>query len=154
MKKILIAVDNTKGSQTAVTVFEDLFSCSRPETVVLVYVERFSGTSFLDDMITDAEMKTLKEVLIGTEYQEAVDKKAANITGSFKKTLEDKGVTGIKTVVREGHPAEEILKAAKEENADMIIMGSRGKRAHHSITLGSISREVVNNAEIPVLIAK
>ncbi|HDZ61651.1 MAG TPA: universal stress protein [Nitrospirae bacterium] len=153
MKKVLIAVDDTKGSWTAVAVFERLFSCSRPESVVLLYVERFSGTSFLDDMITDAEITTLKEVLSGTEYKEAMDNRASKITESYKKTLEEKGVTGIKTVIKAGHPAEEILKAAKEENADMIVLGSKGKRAH-SILLGSVSREVVNNAEVPVLVAK
>ncbi len=153
MKKVLIAVDDTKGSRTAAAVFERLFSCSRPESVVLLYVERFSGASFLDDMITDAEITTLKEVLSGTEYKAAMDNRAAKITESYRKTLEEKGVTGIKTVIKAGHPAEEILKAAKEENADMIVLGSKGKRAH-SILLGSVSREVVNNAEVPVLVAK
>jgi nucleotide-binding universal stress UspA family protein len=35
----------------------------------------------------------------------------------------------------------------------MIIMGSRGKRLHN-LWMGSISREVANNAEMAVLIAK
>ena len=75
------------------------------------------------------------------------------ILGFYKKSLEEKGVTGLKTVVKSGHPAEEILKTAKEENVDMIIIGSRGKRAH-TLLLGSVSREIANNAEVPVLIAR
>ena len=67
-----------------------------------------------------------------------------------KKILE---TAGIKTVIRKGHPAEEILATAKEEGVDMIIIGSRGKRTTH-LFMGSVSREVANNAEIPVLLVK
>ena len=56
-------------------------------------------------------------------------------------------------LVRQGHPAEEILKAAEENEAEMIIMGSRGKRLHN-LMMGSISREVANNATMAVLIAR
>jgi len=154
MKKVLIAVDDTKGSQAAASTFESLFSCARPEKVVLLYVERLGGSSsFMDDMITDGDMITLREVIQGTEYKKDVDKRAARIMHSYKKSFEEKGVTGIKAMIKTGHPAEEILKAAKEENVDMIIMGSRGKRTH-TLLLGSVSREIVNNAEIPVLIAR
>jgi len=153
MKRVLIALDGSKGSHTAVENFDTLFSCAKPEEVLLLYVERYAGSSFLDDMVTDAEMTTLNEVLTGTEYKEALDKRAVGIVEFYKKTLEDKGVTGIKTVIKLGHPAEEILKTAKDENADMIIIGSRGKR-HHSFILGSVSREVVNGAEVSVLVAK
>ncbi len=153
MKNVLIAVDETKGSQKALSVLEEFCECARPEQVVLLYVERFSGHSFLDEMITDAEMTTLREVIDGTEYKEAIDQKAARIIDSYKKSLEGKGIKGIKTVVKSGHPAEEILKTAKDEKVDLIIIGSRGKRTH-TVLLGSVSREIVNHAEIPVLVAK
>ena len=153
MKKVLIAVDDTKGSQAAATTFEGIFSCARPETVLLLYVEKLEGRSLVDEMLGEPEMSTLKESLKGTEYQEILDRKAQRILDFYKKSLEGKGVTGIKTVVKAGHPAEEILKTAKEENVDMIIIGSRGKRTH-TLLLGSVSREIVNNAEVPVLIAR
>ena len=153
MKKVLLALDGSKGSNTAIECFDNLFSCAKPEEVLLLYVERYAGSSFLDDMVTDAEMTTLNEVLTGTEYKEALDKKAAGIIESHKKTLEGKGVTAIKTLIKSGHPAEEILKTAADENADMIFIGSKGNR-HHSVFLGSVSREVVNKSEIPVFVAK
>jgi nucleotide-binding universal stress UspA family protein len=153
MKRVLLALDGSKGSNTAIESFDALFSCAKPEEVLLLYVERYAGSSFLDDMVTDAEMTTLNEVLTGTEYKEALDKRAASIVESYRKTLEGKGVTAIKTVIKSGHPAEEILKTAKDENADMIFIGSKGNR-HHSVILGSVSREVVNKSEISVFVAK
>lgn len=153
MKKILIAVDDSKGSNAIIETFAPLFSCSRPETVVLLYVEKIEGRSLMDEMLGIAEMSTLKEQLQGTEYQDALDKKANAILNYYKKSLEDKGVTGIKTVIKVGHPADEILQTAKEEGVEMIIIGSRGKRLH-TLLMGSVSREVANRAEIPVLIAR
>jgi nucleotide-binding universal stress UspA family protein len=153
MKKILIAVDDSKGSQAAIDTFVGLFSCARPETVVLLYVEKIEGKSIMDDMLGMAELSTLKEELQGTKYQEALDRKARAVLEHYRKELAGRGVTGIKTVVKEGHPADEILETAKEEGAEMIIVGSRGKR-QHSLMMGSVSREVANQAGIAVLIAR
>lgn len=152
MKKILIAVDDTKGTKYAFEMCTHVCSCIRPEAVLLVYVQKLEGRSLMDDqLLSVSEMKTLKEVLEGTEYQEALDKKAQTILDYYKKTMEDRGVTGIRKVVRKGHPAEEILATAKEEDVDMIIIGSRGKRATH-LFMGSVSREVANSATVPVLL--
>ena len=153
MKKVLLAVDETKGSKAALNTFLDLFSCMRPDTVILLNVQQFGGKSVLHDRISDTDISALLEVVKGTEIQEILDRKSKDILESCKKSLEDNGVKGIKTVIKAGHPAEEILKIAKEEGAGMIIMGSKGKRMH-TVLLGSISREVVNSSEIPVLIAR
>lgn len=153
MKKVLIAVDDTKGTKSAFSVCSNICACIQPEKVVLVFVEKFEGRSLIDEMLGDAEMSTLEEVLQGTEYQDVLDEKAQKILNYYKKVLENKGVTGVKTVLRKGHPAEEILKAAKKEDADMIVIGSRGKRTSH-LFMGSVSREVANRSEIPVLLVK
>lgn len=154
MKKILIAVDDTKGSKTAFEVASKICSCIRPESIVLCYVEKLEGRSLMDDMLLSvSEMSTLKKVLEGTEYQEALDRKAQTIMNYYKKALEDKGLTGVKPVIRKGHPAEEILEAAKKEGVEMIVIGSKGKRVSH-LFMGSVSREVANNAEVPVLLVK
>ena len=154
MKKILIAVDETKGSLKIVDLFAALFPCVKPETVVLLYVEKIEGWSVMDDLLlSESEIETLKEAVKNTAYQEILDKRAEKVINYYKKSLEEKGVSGIKPVVKEGHPAEEILATAKEEGVDMIIIGARSKRVHN-LFIGSVSREVVNRAEIPVLIVK
>ncbi|NTW60868.1 MAG: universal stress protein [Nitrospirae bacterium] len=154
MKKILIAVDDTKGTQNAFSACTIFCSCMRPESIILVYVEKLEGRSLMDDqLLSVSEMETLKEVLEGTEYQEALDKKASAIIDYYKKALEDRGLTGVRTIIKKGHPAEEILNTAKEEKADLIIIGARGRRTSR-LFMGSVSREVANTAEVPVLIVK
>lgn len=153
MKNILIAVDDSKGSEVAVRSFIDLFASNRSVTAILLYIQKIEGRSFMDDMLGEAELSTLKEMLKGTEYKGLMDKKAEKVISYHQEILEKSGVTGIKTVIRDGHPADEILNIAKEEGADMIIIGSRGKRMHN-VLMGSVSREVANRADIPVLLAK
>ena len=154
MKKILIAVDETKGTKDAFAICSNLCSCMRPDAIVLVFVEKFEGRSLIDEMLGDAELSTLRVALAGTEYKEALDKKADRILEYYRKALEEKGVTsGIKSVIKSGHPADEILKTADEEGVDMIIVGSRGARTSH-VFMGSVSREIVNRSKIPVLVVK
>ena len=154
MKKILVAVDDTKGTKNAFDMYTKACVCIHPETISLVYVEKLEGRSLMDDqLLSVSEMQTLKEALEGTEYQEALDKKANAVVNYYKKRLEDSGLTGIKTVIRKGHPAEEILSAAKEEGSDLIVIGSRSRQTTH-LFMGSVSREVANTSEIPVLLVK
>jgi len=154
MKKILIAVDDTKGTQNEFSACTIFCSCMRPESIILVYVEKLEGRSLMDDqLLSVSEMETLKEVLEGTEYQEALDKRANAIVDYYKKALEDRGLTGVRAIIKKGHPAEEILNTAKEEKVDLIIVGARGRRTSH-LFMGSVSREVANTAEVPVLIVK
>lgn len=153
MKRILIAADGTIGTKNAFSTFANFCFCMRPDFIGLVYVEKFEGKSLIDEMLGDAEMATLKDVLTGSEYQNTLDKKAQTILNYYQKVLEDRGLTGVKTIIKKGHPAEEILKTAGEEKADMIIVGARGKRTTH-LFMGSVSREVVNSATIPVLVVK
>jgi nucleotide-binding universal stress UspA family protein len=154
MKKILIAVDDSKGTKKAVSTFASVCKCINPESVVLLYVEQFEGRSLMTEMLPVSELSTLKEVLNGTEYKEALDRKADAIMDFYRDYLvKAQPASQIKTIVKLGNPAEEILETAKDEGVDMIIVGSRGKRVSH-LFMGSISSEVANLAPVPVLIAK
>jgi nucleotide-binding universal stress UspA family protein len=153
MKSVLLAVDDSKGSQATIDTFLKLFHCVRPETVALLYVEKIEGRSLMDEMLGMAELSTLKDELKGTAFQDALDKRAKAVLDHYQQQLQQQGVQGVRPVVRQGHPSEEILGAAKESGAELIIIGSRGKRMH-TLLMGSVSREIANRAEVPVLIAR
>lgn len=154
MKKLLIAVDDTKSTKAIFEKCTKICKCIGPETIILLYVEQLTGRSLLDDMVTDAELSTLKEYLAGSEYKEAIDSRAVKVVKHYRDALQATPPTpDVKTLVKTGHPAEMILETAKEEGADMILIGSRGKRVT-PILMGSVSREVANLSEIPVLIVK
>jgi nucleotide-binding universal stress UspA family protein len=153
MKNVLIAVDDSRNTLAVIDKFHDLFSRNRPGKVVLLYVEKIEGRSLMDEMLGSAEIETLKEELKGTSYQKHLDEKAQKVIAFFRKALEKNGSQEVETVIREGHPSEEILKVAEEKKADLIIIGSKGRR-RHSLLMGSVSREVANRAGTSVLLAR
>ena len=54
--------------------------------------------------------------------------------------------------VRLGDPAAEIIDAAREFAADVIVMGSRGQRGLERLLIGSVTRNVLTHAPMSVLI--
>lgn len=57
-----------------------------------------------------------------------------------------------KILVRIGHPVEEILKIANEEECDTIILGSHGKGLLKQTFLGSVSHGVLHRSRKPVFV--
>jgi nucleotide-binding universal stress UspA family protein len=66
-----------------------------------------------------------------------------------KQHLDDKS---IQTMVEEGDVADSILKAAKNIQADLIVLGSHSRKWLENIVLGSVSEKVLHHTKIPVLI--
>ena len=57
-----------------------------------------------------------------------------------------------KTLVLIGHPVEEILKTADDEECDMIVLGTHGKGFLRQTFLGSVSSAVLHRTRKPVFI--
>ena len=56
--------------------------------------------------------------------------------------------------VLSGRAANAIVEAAGSMQADLIVLGSRGHGTIESMVLGSVSAEVVDHAQLPVLVAR
>jgi nucleotide-binding universal stress UspA family protein len=54
-------------------------------------------------------------------------------------------------LLRDGTPHAEIVKAAREETADMIVMGTHGRGGLERLLLGSVAGRVIRLAPCPVL---
>lgn len=66
--------------------------------------------------------------------------------------LREAGFDVVTEVRASGIPATEILKAADENAADLIIIGSRGQNFLAKLFLGSVAREVIRNTTKPLLL--
>jgi nucleotide-binding universal stress UspA family protein len=53
--------------------------------------------------------------------------------------------------VRQGDPYSEIIDYADEVAADMIVMGTHGRRGLDRYLLGSVTEKVVRSSDVPVL---
>jgi nucleotide-binding universal stress UspA family protein len=152
MKKILIAVDDTKGSKNVLSVFQNFVH--QPAEIVLLHVARLEGKSMMIDMLGEAELSTLKDMLSGSDHKAALDKRTDQILAYYSKELALDGLSTLKTVKKDGVPSEEILKVAAEEGAEMIILGQSGKMGFDRFITGKVAKYVENNAKVPVLVAK
>ena len=77
------------------------------------------------------------------------------VTGAEKsmETFVNENFPGInaKGQVLIGYAAEEIINRAEDEQANMIIMGTHGRKGIDRILFGSVAEKVVKNAKQPVL---
>jgi len=53
--------------------------------------------------------------------------------------------------VLKGDPAHEILRFAEQENVDLIVMGTHGRRGLSRLVMGSVAESVLRRAKCPVL---
>jgi nucleotide-binding universal stress UspA family protein len=63
-------------------------------------------------------------------------------------------VPGVETILREGAAAEQILGAASERGAGLIVMGAHGHSRLYEVLLGSVTDGVLRNANRPLLMSK
>ncbi len=152
MEKVLIAVDETKGSKSVLGVFNNLVR--PPKEVLLLHVQKLEGKSMMIDMLSDHELATLKESMEGNEYKEKLDLQSEKILAYYRKEFENSGLVSVKTITRAGIPSDEILKVAEEESVDLIVVGGKGNKGLNRIITGCVSKHVERNASVPVIVNK
>jgi nucleotide-binding universal stress UspA family protein len=54
-------------------------------------------------------------------------------------------------LLRNGHPREVILEVANAVRADVIVMGTHGRRGFSHLFIGSVAEHIVRHAPVPVL---
>ena len=68
--------------------------------------------------------------------------------------MADAGVA-VKTLVGEGHAVHEgIARVGENVGADLIVMGSHGRRGLEKLVLGSVAQRVLQTAHVPVLVVR
>jgi nucleotide-binding universal stress UspA family protein len=94
------------------------------------------------------------EPLFGPSLKELQEQAGKMLAEALKKAKKSKPNLKISTKVLEGRPSDKIVETAKEENFDLIVMGSRGLGGVKEFFLGSVSDRVADEAPCPVVIVK
>lgn len=84
------------------------------------------------------------------ELRESFQKAAWAVVDDATQELEKADIL-VRGVVREGPAARTILEVAGEENASLIVLGTRGPSSAAELVLGSVSVEVLRFARCPVM---
>jgi nucleotide-binding universal stress UspA family protein len=129
LKKILVALDGSENAERVFPWVKQLAGKERAQVVLFRAVD----VRPLDPEFIPSEMKD-----------------AANYLQRMEAELHYAGLP-VRTVVRQGHPAEQIVKAAVEARADLILMGTRGGSSVKRWVLGGVTERVLHLSPIPVL---
>lgn len=134
--KILVAYDGSAPSHKALDLARKIGEESACVRLVLVHVMRLYssgaiGTGMDTVLLADAE---------------PVRAELEHVAESLRNPTEVR-------LLRGSSPADLIVRCAKDENCDLIIMGSRGQGGVKGY-LGSVSYSVVQSSPITVLVAK
>jgi len=138
-RRILAAVDFSEASRTAVNRVLAMFP-GADLTVMYSLPSRFdpilSGAGLFNE-----EMEASR----GTRIEAAKDR-MLEFTQSWS--------GGIRTMVTDGPPMENIDEAVRRRGADLVVVGSRGASATRMVLLGTVSEALVGHAPCDVLIAR
>jgi nucleotide-binding universal stress UspA family protein len=84
-----------------------------------------------------------------TKETESAEEAGARL---LQRVASNAGLVDAERRVAIGHPAERLADLADEEDADLVVVGSRGRGALKAAFLGSVSYNLVGVARCPVLI--
>lgn len=79
------------------------------------------------------------------------EREAREVVDSVVADAEAHGLTDVRTHVVDGDPQEEILAAVDRGEADVVVMGTTGRRGVDRILLGSVAGKTVRSAPVPVV---
>ncbi|MCL5128796.1 universal stress protein [Algibacter sp. L4_22] len=140
MKKIIVPIDFSEHSEYALKTAATLAKKHDAEVLVLHMLE----------MSTVA--LTASDELLGQQaifFMKLAEKK-------FKDFLDKDYLKGVNVtpIIKHFKVFSEVNDVAKENNVDIIVMGSHGSSGIQEMFIGSNTERVVRNSEIPVLIVK
>jgi nucleotide-binding universal stress UspA family protein len=141
-KRILIATDGSEKSSLAAQAGIDLAKALGAEVLALNVINEVVIASAVRQLGSDR--KDVEDKLMASG-QKAVD--------SLKKMGSAAGVK-VDPIVKMGSPANMVIDVARNEGADLIVMGSHGESGASKLLIGSQVQKVLYWATIPVLVVR
>lgn len=161
-KTIVVPTDGSEHAQKATEIAADLASKYDAQILILHVLLRHTPPQDLKTLCTHlnapaaliAKIEEPEYAKFDTAFtayggpapitvsEEALVEISELILNNAKATAEAKGVTDISVAAADGNVANCILATAEQDNADLIIMGSRGIGKFEDLLMGSVSHKV------------
>lgn len=135
-KKILVPTDFSRHSDLALQYASMLALQFKSELILMHVVESLAYS------VTD----TLNIV----EHRRALETIAGTLLDNLCKEVRANGLE-VRTFLASGYAYKEILKRAKQEQVDLIVMGTHGRTGVEHLLLGSVAEKLVRLSACPVL---
>ncbi|KHK02574.1 universal stress protein [Desulfovibrio sp. TomC] len=139
MKKCLVCLDGSQPSFRALERAFDEVGCSGAQVLAVTVVE---ALSFFDCDVKDCD----------TAFA-SILREPKKILAEAEEMARSRGIA-IRTRYEPGRPAETVARIAREEGADEIYIGSRGKDDVEHLLLGSVSMRLIQIAPCTVVVVR
>ncbi len=139
LKKILVPVDFSACSNKALQ-YAQPFAKQFGADLILLYV--------VEPYLPVPEMTTVDWDLIASRMREGGEAELAKIKATVPPEI------SATTELRVGTPAVEVVRAAKDLDADLIIISTHGRTGLAHVFLGSTAERIVRHASCPVLVVR
>jgi nucleotide-binding universal stress UspA family protein len=136
--RVLIAVDGSEGAFEAIDQITPLLTDDRDEVAFYCSPPHVKLRSSTSRELLDAAQESF----------------ANSIFAEANKRLRTKRKKEAATILGHQDPRHGVLIAAQQWKADLIVVGARGLNTFQRLLLGSVSRAVVHNSDIPVWVAR
>lgn len=147
IKNILVAIDGSKSAERALDFALDL---ATKYSAKIVLISVFAPLSV--SMITLGI--GLSPVNLAGHIDGLMDFRKKILSDALKKARNSNSELVVTKILAEGRPSDKIVETAKEQQCDLIVIGSRGLGGIKEFFLGSVSDRVADHAQCPVLIIK
>lgn len=147
IKNILVAIDGSKSAERALDFALDLATKYSAKIVLISVFEPLSVS-----MITLGI--GLSPVNLAGHIDGLMDFRKKILSDALKKARNTNSELVVTKILAEGRPSDKIVETAKEQQCDLIVIGSRGLGGIKEFFLGSVSDRVADHAQCPVLIIK
>ncbi len=139
VKRVLVAVDFSAVSANAMR-------------YAVAVARQFSATLDVVNALRpdDIELPANASAQYGEEMRQGALQKRRKELSKFVKQHAAK-LTDVNEFVRLGSPTEEVIEAAKELHADLIVIGTHGRTGLKHLLVGSVAESVLRHADVPVL---
>lgn len=141
--KILVPTDGSKQAERAGGYAISTADVTGADIILLYVID----TSYL---------KSIHQQDLWNQLKEELREEGERALKSFDEQIEERQCQGkcknvnVIPMIKEGKPADVILKTIDEEDVDQVIMGKSGKHGLERFFLGSTAEKVVRSAKIPV----
>lgn len=143
---VIVATDGSRQSLQAARTFKGFADPARISDVSVIAVVRpLSSVAFADEISGESAAATAPEHSFRVEAERATATVAAEFDGWGPK---------VHRRLRSGSPANEIIKAARQLGAGLVVIAAGGRGLSEAALLGSTAQRVQHYAPCPVLVVR
>jgi nucleotide-binding universal stress UspA family protein len=144
--RALVATDGSRQSLAAARQFMEFADPSKvTEVVIVAVISPRAAVPFANELGPRQVASAATELSFRAEAQAAVDVVASEFVGWGPKIVKK---------LRSGSPAPEIVKAAEQVEADLIVVASGSRGLSETVLLGSTAQRIQHSAPCPVLVSR